>query len=528
MGILFVVAKIDIYIYNFRMPYCYHIQKGSTSIEINSWGVVIDLNKDQPEAKKALRDLLRSESDFQISSNISLKTVEVKCDLSLNVEKKLNLLLPKQFRYYVKFELKGDKDFELYSLKSLIVQIKEDSSFLTELPFLNKPKYGDDVVPQKIWFFKFANEFEASKEYANLRKLQKTRTELGIEFVEPNYANFERKRYTKDDKREVLFPKSMAILNSEEYDLIDWDLREAVPDGNTEVKIGVLDSRVDTEHECFSQKTIKSVDCFGFGKKLKRAELGSHGTSCSSIVSGHKMNAIGERDFFGIFPGVNVVGIQIFKETENGNFKYDLVSIIKGLYTASYIEKVNVISCSWEFEHESEILTSFINNIVSGSKKLNKKGTPIVFAAGNNGRSVKFPANLKSVVTVGAVTKNGNFIDEAYALDNEMSWFSAVGKIDICAPGILISAKAGNGKSLYLFGKQTENYHTFFGTSCAAPLVAGAIGILLSKEENKEYNAQEVHSRLKETSFVPSNLKNWKKKYGPGIISVREFINYKN
>ncbi len=110
------------------------------------------------------------------------------------------------------------------------------------------------------------------------------------------------------------------------------------------------------------------------------------------------------------------------------------------------------------------------------------KGVLIVAAAGNESLDVSnyTPANCEKVITVGSVGRNGT-----------TSNFSNYGDgIDVAALGELVRTLNGNGEESY-----------WFGTSFAAPNVAGVAGIL--KQQTPGLSSEQTVVRIKESVRYP-------------------------
>jgi serine protease AprX len=137
-------------------------------------------------------------------------------------------------------------------------------------------------------------------------------------------------------------------------------------------------------------------------------------------------------------------------------------------------------------------------------------GITVVVAAGNNGTvdgpsTVYPPANDPFVITVGAIEDEGSVTLE----DDFVAEFSAYGvtedgftKPDLVAPGRnLISLLAGLDATAYQDHPKhqvDQYYFRMSGTSMSAPVVSGAIALLLQDEP--DLNPDQIKYRLLDTA----------------------------
>jgi serine protease AprX len=148
----------------------------------------------------------------------------------------------------------------------------------------------------------------------------------------------------------------------------------------------------------------------------------------------------------------------------------------------------------------------------------------VVVAAGNNaGSALTAPANDPFVITVGAADDHGtpSLADDTVAPFSASGALSAGGaKPDLVAPGTSIVSVMG------LLGGTLPTQHpanivgrAYFrmsGTSMAAPMVAGAVALLLQREPG--LNPDQVKYRLKATAVHDAR---W-----PGYDSARAGAGY--
>jgi serine protease AprX len=153
-------------------------------------------------------------------------------------------------------------------------------------------------------------------------------------------------------------------------------------------------------------------------------------------------------------------------------------------------------------------------------------GIVVVVSAGNNGTATLFPpANDPFVITVGATDDKGTLA----ASDDGVATFSAYGltesgfaKPDLVAPGRNIIGLLPENDKLTMSAARVANridktYFKMSGTSVSAPMVAGAVTLLLQDEPN--LTPDQVKYRLLATAN-----KNWPgynaAKAGAGYLDV--------
>ena len=140
-------------------------------------------------------------------------------------------------------------------------------------------------------------------------------------------------------------------------------------------------------------------------------------------------------------------------------------------------ENVDIVNASWGTGDVSAIVKEKIDNMAT--KGRDGKGIVFVFASGNKGKDAKNDESmLNSVIGVGSS-------DE----ENLRAIYSNFGKgLDVVAGGGfslgITTTYPTHIDSHPKFYLQAEDYKKFQGTSASAPIVTGAIALMLEKNPN--------------------------------------------
>ncbi len=224
----------------------------------------------------------------------------------------------------------------------------------------------------------------------------------------------------------------------------------AFPEDMTElsVRIGMIDSKVDTSHPALSSERIHSQSFVSEGAKMPDF----HGTAIASII------AADSPDYRGLAPNAEVYAAAVFEHDDQRGEIASTVSLVRALdwLITSGVDVVNVS------------LAGPPNRLLEAALKRAKQQDVIILAAAGNGGPVAkpmYPAAYDTVVAVTAVDVGG----QVFRLANRGSY------LDLSAPGVgLMHALAGGG------------YAASSGTSFAVPFAATAAARLkyLQPEDN--------------------------------------------
>lgn len=278
------------------------------------------------------------------------------------------------------------------------------------------------------------------------------------------------------DNTQVLFSKPEASPLSRAPDF--WH-RRILPKGGQRpqpftgkgVSIGIMDTGIDPDHAEFAHhRTIvyREFNALGIEQPGTTArDFGDHGTHVSAICAGKDA---------GIAPDAHLsVAAVLTQLNGNGQLVGYLAQVLGALNwlidrAGQNGEGVDIINASLGFRHlDRREISRFYDDISTARLQ----GVVLVAAIGNEGHAGPgnhgFPAKFEHVIGVGA-------IDEQYRIARFSDWGKAYGKDrwrgqakpDIVAPGVDVqSARAGGG------------YVAMSGSSMAAPVVAGALALIL-------------------------------------------------
>ncbi|MCK4674878.1 MAG: S8 family serine peptidase, partial [Gammaproteobacteria bacterium] len=277
-------------------------------------------------------------------------------------------------------------------------------------------------------------------------------------------------------------------------------------DGNPDIPMGIWNPEIDIFTFTGDPSVGDGVDNDGDGLP----DLGVfHGTAVAALAAAMTDNLSVElpgeyEGMAGVCPDCRIMPVRMVN-AEGGGFGSDAAAAI---YYATNMG-ADVLNLSWGFdldaldvagEAEVAVITDAINYAVS-------QGVIIVASAGNSGgEAVRFPASMESTLAVGSC----NWLDQrsffsSYAPAGEIPDNGldddANGRIDdvvdIVAPGEYIWSayvySVFEAQYSYIFGDfetvpgldAYENVSQ--GTSFAAPLVSGYIGLLLSQHPGASF-----------------------------------------
>jgi len=221
-----------------------------------------------------------------------------------------------------------------------------------------------------------------------------------------------------------------------------------------------------------------------------------HGTHVSSIVGGDGSESNGK--YIGVAPMVNIINVKV--SNDDGSAKSsDVIQGLQWVLNNKDAYNIRVVNLSFNSTVAESYHTSALDAAV---EVLWFNKIVVVTSAGNQANGIVYPpANDPFVITVGATDDKGT----TSLNDDVVASFSAYGttpdgvvKPDLVAPGKNIIARLVNtNMGMALAHPANVISGTYFkasGTSVSAPMVTGAVAILLQSEPG--LNPDQVKYRL--------------------------------
>ncbi|MCF0039792.1 S8 family peptidase [Dyadobacter fanqingshengii] len=227
------------------------------------------------------------------------------------------------------------------------------------------------------------------------------------------------------------------------------------------VNLAVLDTGFDFDHPDFANRSIQSA-FFAEGATSADDRLG-HGTHCAGIAAGPKTSSLGER--YGVAFEANLFVGKVLNDNGEGTDG----SLTEGIEWA-ISNNCKIISMS--LGGSVEVTDPFQEMYETIARRALQHGTIIIAAAGNDSdrpgnivKPVNSPANCPSILSVGAISRDGRIADFSCGT---LDLFSCGSSVDLVAPGVDI-------RSSYI---GPQNYFVDSGTSMATPLVSGIAALV--------------------------------------------------
>jgi subtilisin family serine protease len=223
-----------------------------------------------------------------------------------------------------------------------------------------------------------------------------------------------------------------------------------------------------------------------------------HGTAVAGIAAASE----NEKGIIGVAPEAELAGLRLFGNTDPLDYKVNPLGkqVADALFDpqievgqANRNQSIDIFNNSWgpEYMRRQPLALQALGSGVT--KGRNELGNTYIFAGGNEGKvygNVNYNsfANSRNTIAVAAIDRSGNY-----------ATYSTPGS------AILVSASSDNGDPNNPQGITTTNIvqngsyaNDFGGTSAAAPVVSGAVALML--EANPKLTMRDVQQILVKTA----------------------------
>jgi kexin len=293
--------------------------------------------------------------------------------------------------------------------------------------------------------------------------------------------------------------------------------------------IQIVDSGIDSHHEDLKDNMdiSRSLDGDKQGDPVPGGMFKPHGTMLAGIAAARAFNNVGIR---GVAPFAKIAG-------SNWLAKQSLDGLAKAWYSGAGANEITVTNNSWGSYYTADTIYEDIMQ-KSVTKLRDGKGRIFVFASGN-AREQKADANIQYVLNnryalvVGALNYKNNVAN--YSTPGANLWTVAYGGADDVNDGPTIATTFLTGESKVTWDSDTKKNYTYAmaGSSAAAPMVSGAIALIIEACPNLTY--RDVKYLIATTAKkVDSNNPSWltndagysfSRDYGFGLINTQAVIN---
>jgi serine protease AprX len=266
------------------------------------------------------------------------------------------------------------------------------------------------------------------------------------------------------------------------------------------VTIAFIDSGITSyQHPDLADSRVLAFVDFVNQRTTKYDDNG-HGTHVAGLLGG--TGKLSAKKYAGMAPGASLVSLKVLDQNGDGSVG-NILKALDWVYINGKAYGVRVVNLSVG----AAVTESYYTDpLTLATKTLVDSGITVVAAAGNHGQNalgqpqwggVVSPGNAPWVLTVCAFSSVGTY-DVA---DDKVAAFSSAGptavdfsaKPDLCAPGVGVVSTSAPASTLFQSGLLSSwlipgtvaslypyvPYESLSGTSMSAPLVSGAIALML-------------------------------------------------
>lgn len=297
-----------------------------------------------------------------------------------------------------------------------------------------------------------------------------------------------------------------------------WDFTT----GSSTVKVGVLDTGIDSTHPDFA---VANHLLAGYDGSTNTNSVvtdpGSHGTATSGLIGAVMNNSIGVA---GVAPSCRLMMLKI---ADGSGFIQN--SFVSRSFDTARVRGIDVLSNSWGGGTPAAVVTDAINSAASSGR--GGLGCIILFSSGNEGHNPpSYPSYLPNVICVGASTTHDQ--KKAPGTGNQFWWGGNYGEdingdIDVTAPTVCYTTDRQGSAGYNTAAGTAGNYFSYFnGTSCSCPNAAGVAALILSVNtaQTRSQVTENLYRGCDKIENVPYNTSKtygkWNAYHGYGRVNA--------
>ena len=324
--------------------------------------------------------------------------------------------------------------------------------------------------------------FQQTTQVATAQVMGRLKQDPYISYAGPNPIY--RHNFTVNDPRSAE-QKGLGIIGMGKA----WDISL----GDPRVVIAVIDSGADLDHPDLKPNLVQGYNVISQGATPPQDDNG-HGTHASGIAAAAADNREGVA---GTCPRCKLMPVKALDAEGAGNAFDVAIGIVWAVDHGAQVINMSLGGPQSDPTLERAVRYAFSRNV------------PVIVAAGNETTSeLRYPAAIAGVISVGAVDNNRQLA----SFSNFGSWVTLV------APGVQILSTMPT-KSVFM--TENEGYNTRYdfmdGTSMAAPIVAGLVGLMRSRHPN--LTPAQIKSRLEGTT-IDLGTPGFDTNFGHGMINA--------
>ncbi len=412
---------------------------------------------------------------------------------------------------------------DIYLVKLYVVDKKENDFYL-----LLKIKVGqsenafikdsdNDYIPDNI------------EKLLNMDKDNPDQNNNGIKDGLENDPFFEKEWYIYSQGI-VMNPSQVAPIKGNDLHLLPVYSKYMGYNKGNPIIIQIVDSGIESTHEDLAPNfdMIHSLDGASQGDPIPGGVFRGHGTMLAGIAAARAFNGKGVR---GVAPFAQIAG-------SNWLAKQSLDGLEAAWYSGNDANAIAVSNNSWGRYFTVDTIYEDILEAAT-SELRDGKGRVFVFASGN-ARSLHADSNIQYMINnrfgivVGALDYTNKVA--SYSTPGANIWISAYGgsKSVDTGPTIATTYLSGESKKTWEEDEKKNYTYAMAGSSAAAPMVSGAIALILEACPNLTYRDVK-YVLAKSAIYVDKENPSWvengsglhfSRDYGFGLINTKGAIDF--